>query len=84
MINPENSPTVITPDGQVGITLQWPSGQGRQFAVLHDGAQADYIPVIPVLLPDGEVRFYSTAHADPEKLAVVAGAMEELDAEDRA
>lgn len=63
MINSENSPTITTPDGQTGITLQWPAGSSMHFKVLHgDGQQADHIPVVPVLLPSGEVRFYSYGH----------------------
>lgn len=63
MISAVNAPTVITPDGQVGITLQWPSNSSQYFKILRgNGENVEHVAVIPVLLPDGEVRFYSSKH----------------------
>ena len=67
MISSENAPTITTPDGQTGITLQWPSGGGKHFKILRgNGADAEHVSVVPVLLPDGEVRFYGPKHDGDE------------------
>lgn len=67
MINSENAPTITTPDGQTGITLQWPAGSSKHFKILRgNGDDVEHVAVIPVLLPSGEVRFYSEQHDGDE------------------
>ena len=53
------TPKAVIPDGSIGTVLHWPASSN--FRILRsNGGSVEYVGITPVLLDDGEVRFFKS------------------------